>query len=90
MHRLTKPRVSLGRSGGGADIEIDDAAVSRLHCAVAVKQDTVRLCDLGSANGTYMNGERVRAVDLEHLSEFRIGSSLFLVTILPKQNIGTR
>ncbi len=88
MHRLTKPRVSVGRSGGGADIEIDDAAVSRLHCAVGVMQDAVRLCDLDSATGTYMNGEQVRAADLEHLSEFRIGSSLFLVTILPKHNIG--
>lgn len=90
MHRLTKPRVSLGRSGGGADIEIDDAAVSRLHCAVGVKQDAVRLCDLDSANGTYINDERVRAADLEHLSEFRVGSSLFLVTILPKREMGTR
>jgi pSer/pThr/pTyr-binding forkhead associated (FHA) protein len=49
--------------------------------------DMVRLCDLDSANGTYFNGERVQAVELEHLSEFRVGSSWLMVTIVPKHFI---
>lgn len=88
-HRLTKPRISIGRAGGGADIEIDDPEVSGLHCAIGVKQDVFRLCDLDSRNGTYVNDQRVHATELEHLSEFRVGSSLLLVTILPKREMGT-
>ncbi len=31
-HRLTKAKTSIGQVGGGADIEINDPQVSRLHC----------------------------------------------------------
>lgn len=48
----------------------------------------IRLCDLDSTNGTYVNDERVQAAELEHFSEFRVGSSLLLVTILPKHKMG--
>ena len=85
-HRLTKPKTSIGNAGSGANIEIDDPQVSSLHCAVGVTEDTVRLCDLDSANGTYVNDERVQATNLEHLSEFCVGSTVLLVTILPKRS----
>ncbi len=84
MHQFSKPRISIGRAGGGADIELDDPKVSGLHCAVGISQNRVRLCDLDSTNGTYVNDERVPVAELVHLSEFRVGSSLLLVTILPK------
>ncbi len=79
---MTKPRVVVGRSG--ADLEINDPEVSRWHCAVEAKGDVVRLRDLDSTNGTYFLEERVRAAELKHLSEFRIGSSVVLVTIIRK------
>jgi predicted Zn finger-like uncharacterized protein len=81
---MSKPRVVLGRSG--ADIEINDPEVSRWHCAVEVKGDVVRLRDLDSTNGTYFEEERVRAAELQHLSEFRIGSTVVRLTITPKQS----
>ena len=80
---LSKPRVVLGRAE--ADLEINDPEVSRWHCAVEVKDDVVRLRDLDSTNGTYIHDERVRAAELQHLSEFRIGSTVVRVTITPKQ-----
>ena len=83
-YRLSKPRVVLGRTG--ADIEIDDPEISRWHCAVEVKGDVVRLRDLDSTNGTYFEEERVRAAELKHLSEFRIGSTVVRLTIAPKQS----
>jgi pSer/pThr/pTyr-binding forkhead associated (FHA) protein len=79
--------MSIGRVGGGADIALDDPEVSDLHCAVGVGHDQIRLCDLDSTNGTYVNDERVQSAELEHLSEFRVGSSLLLVTILPRHKI---
>jgi pSer/pThr/pTyr-binding forkhead associated (FHA) protein len=83
-HQLTKAKTSIGRTGGGADIEIDDPQVSPLHCVVGVANDIVRLCDLDSVSGTYANEERVQAAELEHLSEFRLGSTWLVVTIVPK------
>jgi pSer/pThr/pTyr-binding forkhead associated (FHA) protein len=87
-HQLSKPRISIGRAGGATDIEIDDPRVSVLHCAVAVSQNRIKLYDLDSTSGTYVNDERIETAELEHLSEFRVGSSLLLVMILPKREPG--
>lgn len=76
---LSKPRVVLGRSE--ADVLIDDPEVSRWHCAIEVKNDLIRLRDLESTNGTFINQERVRAAELKHLAEFRIGSTIVLLTV---------
>src|SRR6266481_10022787 len=86
-HRLTKPRASIGNVGGGADMRIDDPEVSPMHCAVAVTVDGVRLYDLDSANGTYVDDERINEADLESFSTFRIGSTEFVVSIVPNRNL---
>jgi predicted Zn finger-like uncharacterized protein len=80
---LSRPLVTIGRVGGGADIEIDDAEVSRLHCAVEVRDGAIFLHDLSSTNGTYIGDSRVLASRLEHMSNFRIGSTLLQVSVLP-------
>lgn len=79
---LDSPIVILGRSG--ADFTITDPNISRQHCAVEVKGDAVRLRDLDSTNGTFVGLERIRAAELRHLSEFRLGTTVVLVTITPK------
>lgn len=78
---LEKPRVVLGRDD--ADISIADPEVSRRHCAVEVKDEIVRLRDLDSTNGTYVNEERVRAAELGPDGEFRIGATVVRVSIAP-------
>ena len=82
--RLAKPLVTIGRAGGGADLEIDDPGVSRMHCAVEVTDGGIRLRDLESTNGTYLNEQRMRSAELEHLSEFRVGSSVVCVRVVSK------
>src|SRR6266404_4638932 len=67
-HRLTKPKASIGNVSGGADMRIDDPGVSPMHCAVTITKDGVRLSDLDSANGTYVDDERIHEADLENLS----------------------
>jgi len=81
---LPRPLVTIGRSGGTADIKIDDPAVSGLHCAIEVRRDAIFLHDLHSRNGTYLNDSRVVATRLEETSKFRIGSSLLQIVVLPK------
>jgi pSer/pThr/pTyr-binding forkhead associated (FHA) protein len=74
--------------GGGADMEIDDPAVSPMHCAVTITKDgMVRLYDLDSLNGTYVDDERIQVADLQHLSAFRIGSTEFVVSIVSNHNL---
>jgi pSer/pThr/pTyr-binding forkhead associated (FHA) protein len=67
---------TIGREGGGANIEIDDPEMSRSHCAVEVRHDGILLHDLRSTNGTYLQNSRVSVVRLDPMSIFRLGTSL--------------
>jgi hypothetical protein len=83
--QLSKPLTTIGRLGGGADIEIDDPEVSRSHCAIEVKRDGILLHDLRSTNGTYLGHRRVSVVRLEPMANFRIGCSFLQLRILKLQ-----
>jgi pSer/pThr/pTyr-binding forkhead associated (FHA) protein len=48
----------VGRSTG-AELVLDDALVSRRHAQFVVTEDAIRVEDLGSVNGLFVNGERV-------------------------------
>jgi transcriptional regulator with GAF, ATPase, and Fis domain len=52
--------------------------MSRRHCAVEAASGRFTLRDLGSANGTYVNGIPVRERVLEHGDRIRAGDSMFL------------
>jgi DNA-binding NtrC family response regulator len=52
----SRPSRSLIGSGPAADLRIEDRTVSRRHAAVEVTGDRARITDLGSANGTTVNG----------------------------------
>ena len=80
-HRLTNLRASIGSLGGSADMQIDDPEASSLHCAVAITDNGVRLYDLDSASGTFVDDARIQIADLGQFSAFRIGSTEFVVSI---------
>ncbi len=80
---LSRPLVTIGRLGGGADIEIDDLEISRTHCAIEVRESVVLLHDLSSTNGTYVGETRVLAGRLSDKSKFRIGSTLLQLVVSP-------
>ncbi|MBI2955715.1 MAG: zinc-ribbon domain-containing protein [Acidobacteria bacterium] len=79
---ITKPRMVLGRAG--SDIVIDDAEVSRSHCALEIRGAKATVVDLGSTNGTYVSGQRVDSGELEHLTEFRVGGTTLVFTVFEK------
>jgi len=82
VYQLTKPWVVLGRTAG--DLLINDPNISRWHCAVEVRGEVIRVRDLDSTNGTFVGAERIASSELRHLSEFRIGESVVLVTVTGK------
>lgn len=55
---LDGPRLVVGRSRS-CDVRLRDDTVSRLHAALVWRGGTLVLEDLGSSNGTWVNGERV-------------------------------
>jgi hypothetical protein len=82
LYTVQKARVVVGRVD--ADLVINDVEISRWHCSIEIKDDVVRLRDLESTNCTFFVDDRVRVAELKHLSEFRIGSSIILVSITPR------
>jgi hypothetical protein len=82
MHKLTKPRVILGRDD--ADIPVNDPEISRHHCMLEVRESYANLKDLDSTNGTFYEEERVRAAMLQNEAEFRIGNSVIRFSLEAK------
>lgn len=52
-----KPRAMLGRDAEGADMTVPDPSVSRRHAELWLDGEVVYLRDLGSANGTWLDGQ---------------------------------
>lgn len=50
----------LGRDGS-ATIPLADEAISRRHAQIAITDNRVSVADLGSTNGTFVNGARITA-----------------------------
>src|SRR6476660_9765037 len=66
---LTLPETRIGR-GADQDVVLSDIAVSRRHVTVHQEGVRYRIRDLGSGNGTLVNGQRVDShilVDGDHI-----------------------
>lgn len=75
---LAGGRVTVGK-GPGNEIALDDPTVSRLHATIEEFAEGWCVTDLGSSNGTYLNGERIWAQHrLRHGDEIRVGRSRLL------------
>jgi pSer/pThr/pTyr-binding forkhead associated (FHA) protein len=55
---LTSPRCTVG-SSGESDLVVDDPSVSRTHVLLEQLGGAWFVEDLGSRNGTYLNGQRI-------------------------------
>ncbi|KOX00882.1 hypothetical protein ADK65_14040 [Streptomyces sp. NRRL B-1140] len=82
-YRFTEPGTCLvGRAPDcGVRIGTDDSRVSRLHCLLDLDPPEVRVRDLGSRNGTYVNGVKVDECSLAHGDEIRIGRTMLRVSV---------
>ena len=76
-HRLTGEPVALGRDSHNS-LSPGDSLLSRHHCVLELQHGEWAIRDLGSSNGTFVNGERVSQRKLAHDDEIRTGSCRFL------------
>ena len=68
--------VRIGRAPDN-DVVLDDLQVSRRHAELRCDADGVELVDLGSHNGTWVNGRRVERARLEPLDVVAVGRHSF-------------
>jgi pSer/pThr/pTyr-binding forkhead associated (FHA) protein len=73
-HPLLQDRTDIGRSRSN-DIHLADERVSRHHARIELQQDVFVISDLDSANGTYVNGQRIERHWLQSGDEIRIGDT---------------
>ncbi|MDY6954886.1 MAG: FHA domain-containing protein [Thermodesulfobacteriota bacterium] len=72
--------VTIGRAEA-ADVRLDNVAVSRQHATLTLREGTHLLTDLGSVNGTLVNGRRVKGtVAVTETDRIQIGKFLFELT----------
>ena len=71
---LAKPSVTIGRLPE-CDVVVDDAGASRQHARIKRTESGFVLTDLGSTNGTMLNGEPIQEHVLEHGDRITIGET---------------
>ena len=82
-YSLNAPSIVLGRSSE-ADILIDDTGVSRRHLEIRTGPGTAQAIDLGSTNGSYVNGQKiVGSSDLADGATIMMGRTKIIFRLLP-------
>ncbi|MBX3216294.1 MAG: diguanylate cyclase [Labilithrix sp.] len=77
MHKIDGPEVVIGRAVS-ATVRLNDDGISRRHCRVLSIGGQVIIEDLGSANGTLVNGEMVQHHALKEGDKIRLGATTTL------------
>jgi pSer/pThr/pTyr-binding forkhead associated (FHA) protein len=75
-YALEEARMVIGR-GPGVLLEFDDSTMSREHAAFEVAEEGMRLRDLGSTNGTLVNGAPILQATLKHGDRIELGDHKF-------------
>jgi pSer/pThr/pTyr-binding forkhead associated (FHA) protein len=84
-YQINAPRIIVGRRTTSSSLDvpvmmIDDARISRQHLEIFARQDGLYVRDLGSANGSWLNGRQLggEPARLEDGAEIRLGPDSIL------------
>lgn len=80
---ITRDVTIVGRSRSDCDMIVNHHGVSKLHCAIAKTDGLLFVRDLGSTNGTKVNGQRVMRGALLPGDELSFGNTRFKVHLGP-------
>jgi len=73
--------IVVGRSSD-LDMVLVEEMVSRKHARIAYENDAVVIEDLGSTNGTFVNGEKIKRAQLKEGDRVLIGTSILKVIVV--------
>ena len=82
---LGKDVTVVGRKRGVCDVYIDRSSVSKLHCVIVKTDGLLFIRDLGSTNGTKVNGQRVTRGALLPGDELAFANARFRVYLGPDE-----
>jgi transcriptional regulator with GAF, ATPase, and Fis domain len=74
---LASAEISIGRDPNN-ELWITDPALSRQHCAIRWDDEHFTIRDLGSRNGTLVNGKRISEQALHHRDQVMVGDSVLV------------
>lgn len=77
---IDREAISIGREDS-CRIRVPLPAVSRKHCEIKIDDGELVVADLGSSNGTYVNGKRVKQTELAPGDLLCVGPIVFVVRI---------
>jgi serine/threonine protein kinase len=78
--RLFNPKTVIGRAPE-CDLVVKASEVSKRHCRIVLGPEEVLVEDLGSSNGTFVNGEQVQRAELQDGDELDLGGHTFQVRL---------
>lgn len=78
--RVAASPYTIGRKPD-CNLRIPSAAVSRKHCELSLEADALKVRDLGSSNGTFLNDVRVQEAALAAGDRLTVGNITFTVQI---------
>jgi pSer/pThr/pTyr-binding forkhead associated (FHA) protein len=85
---LDRPLTLMGRQPG-CDVWLESLRISKYHCCLALVCDGIAVRDLGSTNGTRINGRRISAGRLLPGDELTIGHSRYRLSICSSKTTET-
>ena len=77
----TQPEIVVGRSSD-LDMVLVEDMVSRRHARIACTDNQILIEDLGSTNGTFVNGEKISRATLKEGDRVLIGTSILKVVLV--------
>ena len=86
---LCRPVTVVGRSQRLCDLPLNNKSVSKLHCILVKTDGLVYMRDLGSTNGTRVNGQRVLRGALLPGDQISFSGSAFHVYLAPDDGDAT-
>ena len=82
FYPMTTEVIIIGRSAE-CTIQIDDFYLSGQHVKLWYEDEEWHICDMGSTNGTYINGKKIKRTEmiLDNGDRIRIGQMEFMVVL---------
>jgi adenylate cyclase len=74
VFKIARPTTTVGRSNT-CEVVLNDPLISRLHCQILLGMGGITLRDLGSTNGTFLNGVRMTESPLRNQDVISVGGT---------------